>query len=179
MPAKKTASRKPVDTRPTDKELFLMKWEAEFPTTLRVLKAFPPDKADLQPHEKSKNAMQLATTIAGEERAFVMGILSGSLDFSQMPKPFATWDGLIAWYEESHAEMVRLYRAASDDELSGTIPFYTAPGKMEAVPKFLVLWMFLFDCVHHRGQFSVYLRMAGGKVPSIYGPTADEPWPMG
>ena len=30
--------------------------------------------------------------------------------------------------------------------------------------------------VHHRGQFSVYLRMADGKVPSIYGPSADEPW---
>lgn len=32
------------------------------------------------------------------------------------------------------------------------------------------------DSVHHRGQFSVYLRLAGGKVPSIYGPSADEPW---
>ncbi len=32
------------------------------------------------------------------------------------------------------------------------------------------------DMGHHRGQFSVYLRMAGGKVPSIYGSTADEPW---
>jgi uncharacterized damage-inducible protein DinB len=36
--------------------------------------------------------------------------------------------------------------------------------------------MMLMDSVHHRGQFSVYLRMADGKVPSIYGPTADEPW---
>jgi uncharacterized damage-inducible protein DinB len=36
----------------------------------------------------------------------------------------------------------------------------------------------VLDIVHHRGQFSVYLRMAGGKVPSIYGPTADEPWPL-
>jgi hypothetical protein len=25
-------------------------------------------------------------------------------------------------------------------------------------------------------QFSIYLRMADGKVPSIYGPSADEPW---
>jgi hypothetical protein len=24
-------------------------------------------------------------------------------------------------------------------------------------------------------KFSIYLRLAGGKVPSIYGPTADEP----
>jgi uncharacterized damage-inducible protein DinB len=29
--------------------------------------------------------------------------------------------------------------------------------------------------VHHRGQLSVYLRLAGGKVPSIYGGSADEP----
>ena len=38
------------------------------------------------------------------------------------------------------------------------------------------LWMILCDQIHHRGQFSIYLRMADGKVPSIYGPTADEPW---
>jgi uncharacterized damage-inducible protein DinB len=27
--------------------------------------------------------------------------------------------------------------------------------------------------VHHRGQLSTYLRPMGGKVPGIYGPTAD------
>ncbi|MBI1806965.1 MAG: hypothetical protein HYR76_07940, partial [Ignavibacteria bacterium] len=30
--------------------------------------------------------------------------------------------------------------------------------------------------VHHRGQLSVYLRIVDAKVPSIYGPSADEPW---
>lgn len=25
-------------------------------------------------------------------------------------------------------------------------------------------------------ELSVYLRMADGKVPSIYGPSGDEPW---
>lgn len=39
-----------------------------------------------------------------------------------------------------------------------------------------LLWFLLFDEIHHRGQFSIYLRMADGKVPSIYGPSADEPW---
>ncbi|RYY37199.1 MAG: damage-inducible protein DinB, partial [Sphingobacteriaceae bacterium] len=28
--------------------------------------------------------------------------------------------------------------------------------------------------VHHRGQLTVYLRMNGLKVPSIYGPSADD-----
>ena len=39
-----------------------------------------------------------------------------------------------------------------------------------------ILWLTLHDMIHHRGQFSIYLRMAGGKVPSIYGPSGDEPW---
>ncbi len=34
----------------------------------------------------------------------------------------------------------------------------------------------VMDSVHHRGQFSVYLRLVGAKVPSIYGPSGDEPW---
>jgi uncharacterized damage-inducible protein DinB len=39
-----------------------------------------------------------------------------------------------------------------------------------------ILWMFLYDQIHHRGQLSIYNRMVGAKVPSIYGPSADEPW---
>jgi uncharacterized damage-inducible protein DinB len=50
------------------------------------------------------------------------------------------------------------------------------PGQVADVPVADMLWIMLLDAVHHRGQLSVYLRMAGGKVPSIYGPSADEPW---
>jgi len=34
-------------------------------------------------------------------------------------------------------------------------------------------WGFLLDLIHHRGQLSTYIRPMGGKVPSIYGPSAD------
>ena len=27
---------------------------------------------------------------------------------------------------------------------------------------------------HHRGQMTVYLRLLGSKVPSVYGPSADD-----
>jgi len=36
-------------------------------------------------------------------------------------------------------------------------------------------WGFLFDGIHHRGQPSAYLRPMGGRVPAIYGPSADGP----
>ncbi|MDA1080285.1 MAG: hypothetical protein O2973_01210 [Gemmatimonadetes bacterium] len=39
-----------------------------------------------------------------------------------------------------------------------------------------ICWFMLHDTIHHRGQLSVYLRAMGAKVPSIYGPSADEPW---
>lgn len=54
--------------------------------------------------------------------------------------------------------------------------FFVAPKQMGDVRIMDIFWMMVMDMVHHRGQFSVYLRMAGGKVPSIYGPSADEPW---
>jgi len=38
-----------------------------------------------------------------------------------------------------------------------------------------MLFGFLFDAIHHRGQLSSYLRLMGAKVPSIYGPSADDP----
>jgi uncharacterized damage-inducible protein DinB len=38
-----------------------------------------------------------------------------------------------------------------------------------------ILWLFHFDAIHHRGQFSTFLRPLGVKVPSIYGPSGDQP----
>jgi uncharacterized damage-inducible protein DinB len=38
-----------------------------------------------------------------------------------------------------------------------------------------ILWLFHFDAIHHRGQLSNYLRPLGAKVPSIYGPSGDQP----
>ncbi|NIP58360.1 MAG: hypothetical protein GWM92_04890 [Gemmatimonadetes bacterium] len=54
--------------------------------------------------------------------------------------------------------------------------FFTGPGTTGEIPRIDWLWFLLNDQIHHRGQFSIYLRMADGQVPSIYGPSADEPW---
>ena len=39
-------------------------------------------------------------------------------------------------------------------------------------------WEMIQDTInhwaHHRGQMTVYLRLLGAKVPSIYGPSADD-----
>ena len=67
-------------------------------------------------------------------------------------------------------------REMPESRLDETVTFVTGPGTTGPVGIHDMLWFMLLDSVHHRGQLSVYVRMAGGKVPSIYGPSADEPW---
>ena len=83
---------------------------------------------------------------------------------------------VVSAFEKGREEILTALRDARDKDLDGTVPFFTGPGQMGDVPKVAFLWFILHDQIHHRGQFSIYLRMADGKVPSIYGPTADEPW---
>lgn len=160
----------------TEKEIFIQAWEREFQTSLKVLKAYPPDKLDLKPHERSRSARELAWTFVVEEKIGINGCIDGQFDFQNMPKPPATLEEILRTYETSHKEMVEKLKKLPDEEFNKTVKFMVAPKQMGDVRRGDLLQMMVMDNVHHRGQFSVYLRMAGGKVPSIYGPTADEPW---
>ncbi len=159
----------------TEKEQFLGALEREIPTTLRVLRAFPAAKADLKPHDKCKSARELAWMFVTEQKASEQG-LDGEIKFGTMPKAPATMSDVIATYEKSSKAFMERIRKTPDAELNRTVKFFVAPKQMGDVRKMDLLWFMLMDQVHHRGQFSVYLRMADAKVPSIYGPSADEPW---
>jgi len=161
----------------TEKEMFLQTWEREFQTTLKVLKAYPPDKLDLRPHERSRSARELAWQFVVEE-SIINGIITGQIkiNFQNAPKPPATLPEILSAYEKTHNEMVGKVKALPEAEFNKSITFPVGPKQMGDVRRGDILGRLLMDCVHHRGQFSVYLRMAGGKVPSIYGPSADEPW---
>ena len=102
--------------------------------------------------------------------------LTGNFDFQNMPKSPATMGEVISAYERNHHELVEKVKKTSDADFNKTIKFMVAPKTMGDVRSGDTLWMMMMDTIHHRGQFSVYLRMADAKVPSIYGPSADEPW---
>ena len=160
----------------TSKDAFVDLWEREFPTTLKVLRAYPADKADFTPHERSMTARKLAWTFVTEEQ--VMGqVLAGELKLPpSFPPPPAAWQEILAAYESSHAELRSRLLETPASDLDKPIRFFTGPGQMGDVPRMQILWLMELDSIHHRGQLSVYIRLAGGKVPSIYGPSADEPW---
>jgi uncharacterized damage-inducible protein DinB len=160
----------------SEKERFMKVWDNEFKTTLKVLKAYPLDKQDLKPHPVSKSAKELAWGFAAEEKKMVPEIMDGTVDFSGMPKAPSTMKEVITEYDEAHKKTMQKFEKMSDEDLNKKMKFFVAPKKMDDMRRIDVLWGMMMDEIHHRGQFSVYLRMAGGKVPSIYGPTADEAW---
>ena len=161
---------------PSEKEQFIQAWEREFQTTVKLLKEYPANKLELKPSDKSRSAKELAWTFVIEENTLVGGVLKGQIDFQNMPKPPGTLQEIISRYEQVHREMVDKVRKMSDDDYNKTMQFITGPKQMGSVRKADIFWTGLMDTVHHRGQFSVYLRMAGARVPSIYGPSGDEPW---
>lgn len=160
----------------TEREQFIQNWEREFQTTLKVLKAYPADKASLKPHPKCPTALELAWRMVTEVPILVNGALTGTFDF-MTPRPApATMQEAIAAYEKNHHESVEKLKKMTDADFNKMIKFMVAPKTMGDVRSGDTLWLLLMDSIHHRGQFSVYLRMAEGRVPSIYGPSADEPW---
>lgn len=159
----------------SEKDMFVQGWEKEFATTMKVLRAYPGSKLELKPASSSRSAKELAWALVGGEM-LVDGILKGDINAGSPPAPPSSMDEIIRAYEQTHREMVPKVRKLADTEYQKPIKFITGPGTMGDIPRNQVLWFLLMDSIHHRGQFSVYLRMAGGKVPSIYGPSGDEPW---
>jgi len=92
------------------------------------------------------------------------------------PKPPQDWNALLDQLEAAHRDFAKTVAALSDEQLHQKVKFFVGPKTMGEVERHWLLWFLLHDQIHHRGQFSIYLRIADGKVPSIYGPSGDEPW---
>ncbi|MEK6324221.1 MAG: DinB family protein [Acidobacteriota bacterium] len=142
----------------------------EFGTTMKVLGAYPEDKLDMKPAEKSRTARELMVTLIREEYV-CRGAMRGDLRRADAPEsmPVGLHD-MLEMLNQIHNEVQGMIAQAGDEELNRIIDFYGY--QIRAID---ALWAELHDQIHHRGQFSVYLRLVGAKVPSIYGPTADEP----
>jgi len=163
-------------TIPSPRQQFIDTLRREQQTTRKVVEAFPAEQSEFTPHPRSNSARQLVWTFAVEEY-LILAALKNQLDLGAgFPKAPETWAEVVAAFEENHAQLMDALESARDEDLGGTVKFFTGPGAVADLPKVEFMWFMLSDQIHHRGQLSVYVRMAGGKVPSIYGPSADEPW---
>ena len=159
------------------KETFLRIWEREYQTTVRVFKAFSAAQLEFKAHERSRSVRDLAWQCVIDEgviasieaRNDLRNVLPG------LPPP-ETMEEIVAAYETAHAKSMAKVSQFSEDEFNRTVSCLLQGGEWK-MPQPEAFWGNLMDEVHHRGQLTVYLRLAGGKVPSIYGPSGDEASP--
>jgi uncharacterized damage-inducible protein DinB len=153
--------------------VFLQGLHSEFPVTSKVLKAVPEQNQEYRPDPKSKTAMELAWHIASVDVWFIDCIVGHSFQLPQreMPATVKTGADISAWYDQEIAAGVPKIEAMTPEQLAAPVDFYG----MFNMPAALYLQFMNNHMIHHRGQLSTYLRAMGGKCPSIYGGSADEP----
>jgi uncharacterized damage-inducible protein DinB len=153
------------------KDNLIALFNKEFATTLKVMHAYPDTQMDFAPHERSQPAKRLMATFIFEMyllRTYILGETIDSSAYQTYAKE--ALDELIADFETETAAVISGIQSLSDNEFEHQVEF---GGRIYSSADQFALMM-LFDQIHHRGQLTVYTRMAGGKVPSIYGPSADD-----
>jgi len=153
--------------------------EEEAKNTRKMLALVPEAKLAWKPHEKSMTLGQLASHLA-EAPSWTGGFLEPFMDFAAMEgyRPFAATSRaeLLATFEKNHRGCVEALRARDDRFMSDTWTMKREPEVLMSQPRKEALRSTLVHhAIHHRGQLSVYLRLLGVPLPSLYGPTADDP----
>ncbi|MGB8472606.1 MAG: DinB family protein [Candidatus Acidiferrum sp.] len=153
-------------------DFLIADFENEIPATVRVIEAVPNSHLDFRPDSKSKTGLGLVRHITLEDEWFLNSIANGAFtpppDDSDACGIMNAADASARYKVKVRAALDRV-RALSGEKLANVIDLL---GMIQA-PGINFLALAIKHSVHHRGQLSTYLRPMGGKVPGIYGPSAD------
>jgi uncharacterized damage-inducible protein DinB len=158
-------------------EQFLAQLEAEAPKTRRALENTPAGKDDWKPHDKSMPFGRLAMLIARMPSWITLIVKQDALDLGGaniQQTPLRTAADLVKAHDEAVAEARAALKGVPDDHLHKSWKLQMAGKTVSDQLRHIVLRDTFMHLAHHRGQYTVYLRMNGASVPAIYGPSADD-----
>ena len=146
--------------------------------TVRVLRAVPNDRRDYKPDDKSRTAWELAKHIATSDLWFLDSVCDGLFAYDaetekKISAGLETVADVVEFYTREFPKRIERLRQTPGEELAREVDFFG----MEKGPSISYLGLANNHSIHHRGQLMTYLRAMGSKVPSIYGGSADEPFP--
>jgi uncharacterized damage-inducible protein DinB len=152
--------------------------ENELSSTRRVLERFPDGKGSWRPHTKSRTIGQLAAHVATLPGLGISIVTTDGLDVAARP-PLVNVDTaaeLVALFDARRSELQAAIAQAGESMLGQSWTIRAGDRVLLSLPKPQALrTVFLNHMIHHRAQLGVYYRLLDVPVPSLYGPTADEP----
>ena len=160
--------------------MFLSVLDREVERTRRALLQVPEGHDEWTPHPKSMALGRLVGMVAAMPSWVSLVISADELDVAppqpeHKPAAMHTQTALLATLDHAAASARRAFTGTSDAflETSWTMK---ANGEVVSVASRADMISDTFaHLAHHRGQLTVYLRLLGATVPSLYGPSADDP----
>ncbi len=158
----------------TVREFLQSRRKAEYPVFIKVLNALPTGRFDYRPHERSPSAGQIVWTLALETKACCDLVDTGLVNWKPDPPP-ADPEIVLSSFRRHSAELDDRIERLDEDAWQRNAKLLVNDQLFREAPLGEFLWYIFFDAIHHRGQLSTYIRPMGGQVPSIYGPSGDDP----
>jgi len=161
-------------------EFFAAQVEREDAISRRTLEQVPEGRPDWKPHEKSMALGYLSQLVATMPAWIAMAVLQDELDLrpttgpGYTPPATDTRAALLAAHHDSVAKAKAALGGTTDAFLATPWKLLVGGKVVMESPRHEVIADTFTHMAHHRGQLTVYLRLNGAKVPSVYGPSADE-----
>lgn len=163
-------------------ESLLPEFDQEMASTRKVIARVPDGKADWRPHPKSMAIGYMAVHLARLASWVNLILAEDELDVGKMMKSgwkmpeFESAESNVASFDQVMASARAAIAAAPDAEFFKPWSLKNNGVTLFTLPKVAALRSMVFNhLIHHRGQMTVYLRLNDVPLPSLYGPTADEP----
>lgn len=165
-------------------QAILPEFDNEMANTRKMLERVPEDKFGWKPHEKSMTMGRLATHVAELAGWVTTTLDSESFDFAPAGRPYQPVTAgskaeLIEILDKNVKAARAALSAASDPAWLVNWTLLAGGKEIFSMPRIAVYrGVVMNHIIHHRGQLSVYFRLNEVPVPGLYGPSADEPFPV-
>lgn len=159
-------------------ETLLPELDLEMASTRKVLERIPTDKGKWKPHPKSFSLGHLAQLVSAMPGWLTNAVQETELNLGGFSGyTYEKTEDLLKSFDKNVREARKAIQSARDADFM--VPWSLKHGDhvIFTMPRAAVVRQTISHLVHHRGQLTVYLRLIDVPVPSIYGPTADEPAP--
>jgi uncharacterized damage-inducible protein DinB len=161
-------------------EFLLAELNREVERSRRALEEVPEGMYDWKPHDRSMIFGYLTDMVATIPSWIAMEVTQDELDIAPADGPTMKREAkktsaeLIAALDTSAADARDALKKTTDEHLETTWRLKARGAVVQAAPRYEMIQDTINHWTHHRGQMTVYLRLMGAKVPSIYGPSADD-----
>lgn len=157
-------------------EMLLTEYDQEMANTRKALERVPAEKWDWKPHAKSGSLGWMASHIATLPQFLITTVNTSEFEIEGSPRlKVDNASELLKVFDEQRQKGREAIAKVTDEQLKETWTLKWKGNTLFAMPKYNVIRvMCLNHIIHHRAQFTMYLRQLDIPVPALYGPSADE-----